>query len=565
MKDSDYETIRTNGIKRVRDFYPEIININKDYLLAFESGEIALNIPGTFEKFCLSKYRDELGKEYKNITLFLISQSDKFILEKIESNPFTQELDEYESPCEIDLDAVNQNKVSPAAAEIADDLIIIDPMESPPCKQAKRSGTPVDEDAIYAQSLQAFFNEEGFLPNLTESEIDQVLPSSFDSIIDDLRKHVCQDEQLFLNVRRNADLMRILSLWGRQKTQSPESRLMVRFLGESGIDSGALTKEFLTNTVKKIGDEMFSGGAPIDSMQNVTNNNYRFCGQIMAVSIVEGGPPPKFLDESVFYMLCNGIADVKSLIEENFSPNDRSFFNQIKKNPQEMSSLIIDNGFTGVINDQSIKTIIETMMVSIASKRRMYLEEVAEGLKIFGLYEKVINNQALMKPLFVRDSASTVVDAPYVTSLLQPSFSPDGSSKRVVEETFIDYLQDFLNDLEDSNIAALPEGEVVAFDDATNDDTLPYGMTINADLTPAGFLGWCTGQKHRPIFNEDLTISVEFDHDCYKANPGHTICFPIVSSCSRNLTLPTQHSKSYSDFKDNFLMAFSKGQAFGRT
>ena len=211
-KDSDYETIRTNGIKRLRDFNPEIININKDYLLAFESGEIALNIPGTFEKFCLSKYRDELGKEYKNITLFLISQSDKFILEKIKSNPFTQELDEYESPCEIDLDAVNQNTVSPAAAEIADDLIIIDPMESPPCKQAKRSDTPVDEDAIYAQSLQAFFNEEGLLPNLTESEIDQVLPSSFDSIIDDLRKHVCQDEQFFLNVRRNADLMRILSL-----------------------------------------------------------------------------------------------------------------------------------------------------------------------------------------------------------------------------------------------------------------------------------------------------------------------------------------------------------------
>jgi len=78
-------------------------------------------------------------------------------------------------------------------------------------------------------------------------------------------------------------------------------------------------------------------------------------------------------------------------------------------------------------------------------------------------------------------------------------------------------------------------------------------------------MGWLTGQKHRPLFGKDLKITVFFNHDRFTNYPNHKICFPIVSACSRELTIPTQHCNSYEDFRENFLMAFCKGKSFGRT
>jgi len=88
---------------------------------------------------------------------------------------------------------------------------------------------------------------------------------------------------------------------------------MVKFIGESGIDSGALSKEFLCNVIKEIGMSLFPNGAPKESMLDVQNGNFSFSGQIMAVSLVQGGPPPAFLHKSVYDLLVNDSLDLKSL------------------------------------------------------------------------------------------------------------------------------------------------------------------------------------------------------------------------------------------------------------
>lgn len=305
-------------------------------------------------------------------------------------------------------------------------------------------------------------------------------------------------------------------------------------------------------------------------MEDVCNSNFRLCGQIMAVSIVQGGPTPNFLDESVYNLLCNGGKFSKTLTEGDFTAADREIFENIRGDVNSMSSYIIDSGYNGIINEQSLQSIIQTVMTSLLSRRRTYLEEVADGLNLFGLFGKIVANQEIMKTLFVQEQGKIVVDSSYVVSLLKPQYSPDGSTRRIIEERFLDYLQDFINNLEDLKVDSLPEGEVLANDEGFNllDGTLPYdgaNYLTTADLTTKGFLGWCTGQKHRPLFNEDISITVEFNHNCFDAYPNHKICFPVVSSSSRNLSLPTQHCTSYSEFKSNFLMAFSKGQAFGRS
>ena len=88
------------------------------------------------------------------------------------------------------------------------------------------------------------------------------------------------------------------------------------------------------------------------------------------------------------------------------------------------------------------------------------------------------------------------------------------------------------------------------------------GNTVYPDLTPAGVLGWLTGQKHVPLNGEKLDITVNFDHDCLTRNESHNICFPIVGVCGRVVTLPVAHMKKSDEFKHVFILAFCNGQSF---
>ena len=86
-----------------------------------------------------------------------------------------------------------------------------------------------------------------------------------------------------------------------------------------------------------------------------------------------------------------------------------------------------------------------------------------------------------------------------------------------------------------------------------------------ADITPAGVMGWLTGQKHKPLNGELIAIQVKFYHNCLVRNPKHTRCFPQVGACGKVLTLPVAHMKSAEEFNATFLLALSKGQSFGNT
>ena len=123
------------------------------------------------------------------------------------------------------------------------------------------------------------------------------------------------------------------------------------------------------------------------------------------------------------------------------------------------------------------------------------------------------------------------VDANYLVSLMAPEFSPEGSSRRLKEEEIMDNFQDFLISLEDEVITGYTEAIACNTDDdadqCTNNDQEIETFSI-PDLTPAGVLGWLTGQKHGDIGKTDRAITVKFDHECLNRNPEHRLCFPYV-------------------------------------
>ena len=83
-----------------------------------------------------------------------------------------------------------------------------------------------------------------------------------------------------------------------------------------------------------------------------------------------------------------------------------------------------------------------------------------------------------------------------------------------------------------------------------------------ANLTPAGVLGWLTGQRHISLNGDTMKINVQFDHNCLAHNPHHTICFPTVGACGRVVSLPVAHVRERKQFRDIFLLAFCKGGSF---
>ena len=195
---------------------------------------------------------------------------------------------------------------------------------------------------------------------------------------------------------------------------------------------------------------MFPGGAPVDSIYNVQNKSFKTCGEIVAASLAQGGPPPSFLAEPVYELMLT--------LEVN------------------LDQLDAETHFT--LKDQ----------------------------------------------------------------------------RRKLEEEVMDNFQDFL-----STVAWREKNDITDENGVLEAEKYQAG-----DVSPAGVLGWLTGQQHRPVNGEQLTIRAHFDHDCMERNPKHTICFPQVGACSREITFPVAHMTDTKEFEHIFLLALCKGGAFSK-
>ena len=125
-------------------------------------------------------------------------------------------------------------------------------------------------------SLQ-YDNEENACTSVALSKTNDGSFSSATDIVKYLADEVdTTDRQLFIVVRRNAQLNRLLSIWQREIKKKPSSScyvVRVKFTGGQGIDSGALAKEFFTLTLPRIGSVMSPDGKPVNSMHYVQDGN----------------------------------------------------------------------------------------------------------------------------------------------------------------------------------------------------------------------------------------------------------------------------------------------------
>ena len=106
----------------------------------------------------------------------------------------------------------------------------------------------------------------------------------------------------------------------------------------------------------------------------------------MASSLAQGGPTRCFLDESVYSLLVNPSVPVHELDpQKHLTPSDRLLLNSVRTDLTSHADTVIEHGYTRRTDDSHMEEIVKSIVISIVTKRVVYLIEFLEGLNAYSL------------------------------------------------------------------------------------------------------------------------------------------------------------------------------------
>ncbi|XP_016428414.1 uncharacterized protein LOC107755961 [Sinocyclocheilus rhinocerous] len=236
----------------------------------------------------------------------------------------------------------------------------------------------------------------------------------------------------------------------------------------------------------------------------------RIVGEIFAVSLTQGGPAPAFLREWCYNFLCAGEVNFSCLSKEDVMDLESSLLICRVEDAADTESLmmladeIVSCGYTSQINHEQKESIIRAIVLHSTTRLIPILQQLQNGMQLYGLVDQLSKNSELCKPLFVPGKI-TKPDADFIMMNCQPQYSEKGTSKERIERKVTNFLQDFLQELD------------VAVDVSNADEE---GDTVLGGAQPLSVqqvLQWMTGQSHIPILPDEkrqFKITCNFDHDC---------------------------------------------------
>ena len=276
-RDDPPAVLLQKAVEKWKAYFSNYFDVNEDYVLLLEDYKEATFLPGSCKEFfTLERYQEELGKDFKRITLFLCTLTD-FRMSEGEATVDGEKSEGHLWDEVINLPEtvypVENHDSNPSDGNRDGDKV-----EVSTDAEQKHSITAahenemlqIEDDFVMAQAIQASLENVSsgkIQESPAEATLDkEVTYSDHISVIQSLEQHVTITEQFFLVVRRGVPFQRVISLWQRESNRmSPENRVRVKYLGEDGIDSGALAREFFSDTIAQIGTTLFPGGAPVDS------------------------------------------------------------------------------------------------------------------------------------------------------------------------------------------------------------------------------------------------------------------------------------------------------------
>ncbi|KAI4814437.1 hypothetical protein KUCAC02_003633, partial [Chaenocephalus aceratus] len=191
----------------------------------------------------------------------------------------------------------------------------------------------------------------------------------------------------------------------------------------------------------RAGDER--GKNPKYNVSAYQDNTFRYCGEIFAASVVQGGPPPHVLTHHTYHYLCHGQLDKDVVKAGTASVDMENLVTEVQDAEEDslmaLTDRIIACGYSGPIKADHKKDILELLPI---------LQQLRDGLALYGLDELLVEQPLLCQQLFVPGSLQGV-DADFLILALSPEYSPEGSVRRQCEMRIVNLLQDYLQELED--------------------------------------------------------------------------------------------------------------------
>ncbi|XP_041862483.1 uncharacterized protein LOC121653198 [Melanotaenia boesemani] len=258
-------------------------------------------------------------------------------------------------------------------------------------------------------------------------------------------------------VTREDLFTRGMGQWKRQKKSSPQNPLRVSFIGEPGVDNGALRKEFLTEMMTGIEAHLFQGGSagknPNYSITEYHKENFKTAGEIIAVCITQGGPPPNFFREWCFAYISTGEINKDLICKDDVTdPELRQLIEEVEMaEPEALNNLmdrILACGYSGLLTQDRKEEIIKAIILHSCLRILPMLQQISSGMQLYGLNEMIGQQPNTFRPLFVPGLLEKP-DAEFLIGSLSPTLSDQGSLKRQRESKIVNFFQDFLQQIED--------------------------------------------------------------------------------------------------------------------
>ncbi|CAH0380798.1 unnamed protein product [Bemisia tabaci] len=233
-------------------------------------------------------------------------------------------------------------------------------------------------------------------------------------------------------------------------------KLLIKFNEEGGFDVGGVTREFLDELMHEIrgNNNLFEGEIHRSlkySQKLLSSRVYYYVGQIIVLSLLNGGPGPHCFSPVLYKLLTSDVVQ-DSLIKENV-PNPH--FVLAIKYAEAAQSLIqlnqviaehtlfelagIEQQLDGVtLEDAKISVVKEAVEYVLKERVEKPLTQLKEGLSpILDLLEE---NKALMEPVFVAGKL------PLTAERLYRLFNPEAATDE--EENVSRHWRRFLTDCE---------------------------------------------------------------------------------------------------------------------
>lgn len=111
-----------------------------------------------------------------------------------------------------------------------------------------------------------------------------------------------------------------------------------------------MSKEFFVQVILDMGNIMFFGGIFVNFIYNVQNGYFQFCGEIVVVSLVQGGLSFCFFEECVYDIMVNSESDFINLNEMYIIFQEKKMFENIRNDLDNYNDIIVDYGYIGKID-----------------------------------------------------------------------------------------------------------------------------------------------------------------------------------------------------------------------